>query len=168
MKNSGFKATMMVVVMVLASMFSQAQPNRNGCQKGLKAEASCLQHLPDLTDDQKAQIETLRLSQQQSMLETRNQLDVLHAELKVLTTAENADMKAIDKKAEEIGALKTKMAKQRLAHKQEVRKILTKEQRLVFDTKMQHRKGQGRHGHGDCNNNERGNKHRHGHGHGTR
>ncbi len=162
MKKSGIIATMMIAVMMLASVATFAQGDGNGRHRGLKADAGLCNKLPDLTDDQKDQIQALRVEHKKVALENRNQLAVLKAELKVLTTAENADMKGINKKADEIGTLKTKMAKQRLAHHQEVRKLLTEEQRLVFDTKMQHHRGHGKGQFGDCAHGKKGKHHRHG------
>ena len=53
--------------------------------------------------------------------------------MKTLETAENPDIKAINNLIDEMSVIKTKMAKDRAANHQEVRKLLTEEQRIKFD-----------------------------------
>lgn len=91
--------------------------------------------IKDLTEEQKQKMKSLRMTHQREMLQLKNQLNEKKAHLKTLETADNADINAINKTIEEMGSIKTDMLKKRAAHKQEVRKILTDEQRLKFDTK---------------------------------
>lgn len=92
--------------------------------------------IPDLTDAQKESIKKIRLAAQKDMLPLRNQINEKMAHLQTLNTAEKADMKAIDKTIDEVYALKADMAKTQAKSRQEVRKLLTEEQRLVFDSHM--------------------------------
>ncbi len=122
----------------------QCQQTSYGCQQ---AGAMC-DNL-NLTDAQKEQVNTLKVAHQKKMLALKNQLAEKQARLNTLETADNADMKAINTTIDEIGAIKTDMNKERSSHKQAVRKLLTDEQRLAFDTRGP--KGQnGKGGHKRC------------------
>lgn len=99
-----------------------------------KEHAEHMPMLPDLTEKQKEQIKQLRTEHMKAMLPLKNQLMEKKARLHTLSTGEKVDMKAINDMIEEIGAIKTKIMKEQAAHRQEVRKLLTTEQRLMFDT----------------------------------
>lgn len=88
----------------------------------------------DLSDDQQAKIEALRISHQKEMLPLRNTLNEMHAKMQTLATADKADMKAINALIDDMSVVKTKMAKINAAHRQDVRNILTDEQRIKFDS----------------------------------
>ena len=94
--------------------------------------------IPDLTEDQEEQIQTLRTDHLKAILPMRNELAEMNARLQTLSTADNVDMSQINGLIEEMGALKMQMMKAGAAHRQEIRKLLTDEQRVVFDS---HRPG---------------------------
>lgn len=98
-----------------------------------KGECKMKKQLPELTQEQEAKIDDLRTAHMKIMMPMKNQMQVLRAELNVLRSAEKVDMDAINKKIEEIGALKIKMMKEKESHLQDVRKLLTEKQRLIFD-----------------------------------
>jgi len=102
------------------------------------------QRIPGITDEQQEKMKTLRTKHMKEMTTFRNNLDIKRAELKALQTADNADMKAINKKIDEMGSIKTQMAKKRAAHRQEVRSMLSDDQKVFFDAHAgKHRKGKG-------------------------
>lgn len=101
------------------------QGDKQGCDK----MAAYL----ELNDEQKTKIEAMRLDQQKKMLPLKNELGEKEARMKTLSTAEVADMKAINSLIDEMAVIKTKMSKEGAAHHQEIRKILTAEQRIKFD-----------------------------------
>ncbi len=138
---------------VIGSLSLFAQPNMQNCPKQNKSEGmqgrhgqgqfnkgeEMMAHL-NLSDEQKTKIEDLKLEHQKKMLPLRNQLNEKMAKMKTLETAFPADMKAIDALIDEMSGVRTQMAKERAAMHQEVRKILTEEQRIKFDTRPgQHR-----------------------------
>ena len=100
----------------------------------------------DLTEAQQDQLNTMRLAFHEETLPLKNELREKKARMRTLTTAKEADMKAINQVAEEMGVLRTNMMKKHLAHRQEVRKILTDEQRIIFDSHHHHRHGRMRKG----------------------
>ena len=89
----------------------------------------------NLTEDQRSQMKSLRLKLQQEMLPIRNQLGENRARFRTLSTAENADMKAINKLIDGNSQLTANIAKLRASNHQAVRKLLTEEQRIIFDSR---------------------------------
>jgi Spy/CpxP family protein refolding chaperone len=97
----------------------------------------------NLSDEQKAKAQELRLNMQKSALPVRNKLGENQAKMRTLTTAESPDMKAINKLIDENAKLKADLEKLRAANHQEFRKMLSEEQRLELDSRPHrgHRRG---------------------------
>lgn len=89
--------------------------------------------IPDLTEEQKEQIKELEINHMKETLTLKNQLGEKEARLRTLSTADNVDINLIYEQIEEIGELKTQMMKQQAALHQEIRKILTDDQKVFFD-----------------------------------
>ncbi len=94
-----------------------------------------MQGLPDLTDEQKEKIKELRLGLMKEALPIRNQIAENWAKLKTISTADPVDMKAIDKLIDENSILQASLKKEKAANHQEVRKLLTDDQRIIFDSR---------------------------------
>lgn len=90
--------------------------------------------IPDLTDQQRDQIKTLRVEHMKVMQPLRNQMAEKKARLNTLTTAEKVNMNEINKVIDDIGKMQTQMMKLKEQHHQDVRKLLTDDQRLFFDS----------------------------------
>jgi Spy/CpxP family protein refolding chaperone len=91
--------------------------------------------MPGLSEDQQKKVEALDLEIEKVLLPLKAQMDVKAAELRVLAVAENPDKAAIDKKIEEIGALRTQIMKKKVMNGLAVRALLTPDQRVGFDQK---------------------------------
>lgn len=91
-----------------------------------------------LTDDQKSKIDALKVGHQKQMMEYRAEKDKLEAELKLLEIADKADMNKINLKIDEITSVQGKIMKEFSKHRQDVRLILTPEQRVEFDNHKGH------------------------------
>ena len=129
------------------SIFAQVKKEKDKREEGknvtedkkmmcsMDGEKGCCTGIKGLTDDQKLKMEKMETSHQKELLQLRNQKCEKESHLKTLEFSDNADLGAINKTIDEIGALKVDMMKKCAAHKQEVRKILTDEQRLQFDLK---------------------------------
>lgn len=89
--------------------------------------------IPNLTDEQKAKIKDLRLATYKETKVFKNQLGELNARKRTLESADKADFKAIDANIDEIARVKASIMKARAHFKQQVRALLTDEQRLAFD-----------------------------------
>ncbi|MBN1118294.1 MAG: Spy/CpxP family protein refolding chaperone [Bacteroidales bacterium] len=110
--------------------------------------------IPDLTDEQNELIDNLRTDHLKNSMKYHAEIDKLEAELKVLEIADNADLNKINAKIDEIADVKAKLAKERSKHRQDIRKILTEEQKVYFDRHSM----RGRHnGHGNYQGIHKGN-----------
>lgn len=93
--------------------------------------------IPGLTEEQRGQIKALKTEERKELLAVNNQIREQKARLRTLTTADKYDTKAVDKTVDELSKLeKTKLSAQ-LKYKQQMRELLTDEQRLAFDTRSQ-------------------------------
>lgn len=102
--------------------------------------------VPDLDEAQHIEIDKLRTQHFKSMIAMRAEIEVLTAELRALEISEKADQKSINSKIDEVMVLKTKLMKEGSKHRQDVRKLLTEEQRAMFDVHASRKLRQGRQG----------------------
>ncbi len=101
-----------------------------------------------LTDAQKKQLKDIKISEEKKLMPIDNQLKEKKAHLNTLRTAEKPDMGQINSTVEEIGKLRIEKQKIKEASIQDIRKVLTEEQRLAFDKRGSHfGKGHGHHQH---------------------
>jgi Spy/CpxP family protein refolding chaperone len=139
------KTLKILFVIMLTSTVSSAgfaqQPNPNKVPP-INKEAK--QDPMNLSVEQKASIKKLHLAFQKEAMPIKNQIAEKKAHLKTLTTADKADMTAINATIDEIGAMKIQLEKKRVAMDQEIRKLLADDQRLIFDLKKSkaHKPGQ--------------------------
>ena len=89
--------------------------------------------LKDLTPDQKKQIDVLKQKLIKETLPIKNQIDEKQAHLKTISTGDNVDMTAVNKTIDEISVLKADIQKKKMQFRQDVRKLLTDDQKLMFD-----------------------------------
>jgi Spy/CpxP family protein refolding chaperone len=140
MKAIKSKHMMMLIIASLiltgSAFAQQGKMHAEGMEKQHMSGMGHEKHMPmipDMTEQQKEQMEQLRTEHLKIMLPLQNQLQEKKAQLHTLSTAEKVNMNVINKKIEEIGELKIKLMKEREAHCQDIRKLLTEEQRLMFD-----------------------------------
>lgn len=132
-------SSLIMVALFVLSLSAYAQPQKMKFRK-FQEEEMCMphkrgmQHLPDLTDAQKEQIEKLRTDHLKTILPLRNKLGELRAELRTLSTADKANMNDINKKIDQIGNVRTQLMKEQAAQRQQIRSLLTDEQRVKFDS----------------------------------
>jgi len=97
--------------------------------------------IKDLTPEQEKQMEALHQKMMKEVLPIKNQIAEKKAHLKTVSTGDNVDLVAVNKTIDELYALKAEIEKKKEALKQDVRKLLNDEQKLMFD--MHHAKGDG-------------------------
>jgi len=97
----------------------------------MKANSECL--IPGITADQQKQIQDLRLKQQKENLQISNELYEKRAQLRTLQQVDKPNMKSVNSKIDEISALQNKKLKLMAEHRNNVRNLLTDEQRVQFD-----------------------------------
>jgi len=129
-----------------------SQQRKEGYQgKHNMSQAERLENaIPDLTEQQKKDIEKIGLDMKKQSLPITNELRERRAHLQTLKTTEPIDQAAIDKEIEAIGKLRTDLAKLREDTRLKIRNVLTDEQKVVFDSKAQG-KHNGGHGKEGCN-----------------
>ncbi|QKG79844.1 Spy/CpxP family protein refolding chaperone [Tenuifilum thalassicum] len=141
----------LMVVLLLATTTAMAQGPRNrGNNSGVQQGKSGYCML-NLTPEQEQKINDLRVNHLKEVTPIKNELREKQAHLRTLESADKPDMAAINKTIDEIGALKTKLMKARVAHRNEVSQLLTDEQRVIFNSRgnrgfkngMKGRKGRG-------------------------
>jgi len=93
----------------------------------------------NLTEEQRTQIEDIHLNGQKGMIPLRNNIQEKNAQLRTLKMSEDYDSAAVNTLVEEIGELRTAMMAMRTGHQQQIREVLTEEQRIKFDTMQQMR-----------------------------
>ncbi|HOY96585.1 MAG TPA: periplasmic heavy metal sensor, partial [Catalimonadaceae bacterium] len=106
--------------------------------------------ISNLTAEQKKKMAELRTQLKKEILPLKNQLGEKKARMQTLETADKADMQAINTLIDEIQSLQGKIMKMHASHRQEIRKMLTPEQRVDFDLKgmrKEKRHHKGRKGH---------------------
>lgn len=111
-------------------------------------------NIPNLTTDQQNKIGKLATACLNEIQSLRNELLEKKAHLQTLRTTDKVDLVSINKTIDEISVIQTNMNKKREQYFQEVRGLLTNDQKAVFDTN----------GNGCCNGNGNGRTARNGNG----
>ena len=102
---------------------------KHGKRGGLMADIS------DLTEEQKAQIKSIREDGRKKMEPQRKEMKVLRMKLMDMKSAENPNIEEIDRMIDDSAALKAEMEKTRTASELKVRGLLTPEQRKSVNEK---------------------------------
>lgn len=118
----------------------QGQGQRQERAFGVQQEKSATA-IPNLSDEQKSKIEALLIPHQKQMQALHNKMGELKARHLTLETAEKADMKAINANIDEITKVQNQLMKAKAEHQQQIRNLLTDEQKLWFDQKGNRHKG---------------------------
>lgn len=118
------------------------------CHKNFKKDGHGMKcdKLPGITEEQKQKIRDLKTANLKPQTQLRNQIAEKRARLNTLQAADEVDMKAINKTIDEMTALRAEMQKNMVALHQDIRKLLTDEQRAIYDS----RKGKRKSGHKNC------------------
>lgn len=154
--------------------FGNGNGNGNGNNQWNGSNQGYCQNIPDLTEEQQSKIEKLRTAHLKEVQSNRNILNEKRAHLQTLRTADKVNMDAIHKTIDEISVIRTSLQKNREQHIQDVRILLTDDQRVYFDNHNRNQRhgqgygrgnGQGR-GHGYGNGNRQGRGHGYGGGNG--
>jgi Spy/CpxP family protein refolding chaperone len=109
--------------------------------------------IEDLTPEQTEKIRALHLSRMEASALHRANMDELQAKKRGLMLAQNPDIAEVDRLIDEMSSLRAQWMKDNAAHRQEVRNMLSDEQRIIFDTKSAGRpvmRGMNRPGQGGC------------------
>ena len=135
-RNLGKLVLAGMVLLTLTSLNMQAQPPGGkgngegpGCGQGMhQGKMDPLSCITDLTDEQKAKLETIMESHRKECQGIHLDIEAKEIELKRLKLADDFDEKAINQKIDEIYALKATLDKKRVALHNEFAKVLSPEQ----------------------------------------
>ncbi len=148
-KNSLHKVTTVIALMgvlIIGSAWGYGDEQGRRANAG-NGEFRAMKGL-DLTDTQKEQMKAMRVGFMKEMTPLKNNMGIKMAELKAASTGDNVDAKAVNKLMDEIGAMRTNMAKKQFANQQKVRTVLSDEQKVMFDAHCAQGMHGGRHGKG--------------------
>ncbi len=97
--------------------------------------------IPDLTDEQIDAISDLRTEKLKKSTDHRNQMAELRARKRTLMTSDSPDMTKIDAIIDQMTDLRKAQLKSNARHHQQVRGLLTDEQKVYFDARGQRGRG---------------------------
>ena len=146
------KATILALSLLLGTVVvAQRGPRdgdeRRGGDRGDRMEM--IMERLDLSEDQMAQIEDLKLDHFKSMQGVRNDLRIKQAELQAQVSADEPDATAVNNTVSAINDLRGQQFAAQVSHRLEVRNLLDEEQKVKFDAIHEHKatRGAGRRGH---------------------
>jgi len=135
--------SLIIVAALFISTFVIAQPPNQGQQwnkyhqqneKMMKRSGEQQKrHENFFTEEQKVTMKEQHLVTAKKIKPLKNELRELQAHQKTLTTADQADLKAINKNIDIMSETKSEIAKIMAAQHQQIRSILTEEQLIKFD-----------------------------------
>lgn len=150
---------MAMIFTTTLSSFAQGAPGR-GRQTppppppSQSRQMKMLDRIPDITKEQKAQITKLYTALMKEIMPIQNVLKEKQAKLHTLSTAEKVDMKAINALIDEMATMRTNIQKKRMKFVQDLRALLTDDQRVFFDQRRGNFKNnKGHKGHGGLRGN---------------
>ncbi|MFO7889209.1 MAG: periplasmic heavy metal sensor [bacterium] len=114
-----------------------------GCHQKMMKDHSC--QFLDLNDEQKEKINNLRTDFLKDVKPIKDKLAEKQVKLNTLRTAEKVNMKSVNSLIEEIVGLKADLINKQEAHHQQIRSLLTEEQRIHFDNQHKRMHCQGKH-----------------------
>jgi Spy/CpxP family protein refolding chaperone len=108
-------------------------------QQGPREGRGMMMEQLDLTDDQQAQVQELRLDHQKEMITLQDEMHSLHNQMKLLLTEDKPSSSEMETLAGKIGTASRNIALAKANHRLDVRKLLTDEQKVKFDMMTLHR-----------------------------
>ena len=139
MKQKLIFSLFLAATFIAGSLFAQPRFKRGAPPAGKE------KMMAELSEEQQAKIQALRLQLEKDALPLKAKREVLNADLKAEMTAEQFDEAKVKNIVEQIHANQTKMQMLHLKNQRAVRDLLTPEQRQKFDLHILAGDG-GRHG----------------------
>ncbi|WP_075602508.1 Spy/CpxP family protein refolding chaperone [Saccharicrinis aurantiacus] len=148
------KSLKVLALVAIVSVFgiNNILAQKGSCNKGERQGQMKGKFFAELTDTQKEEIKALHVKFTKENMPIKDEITVLEAQLNKASKGDEVNTKEVNKLIDQISELKAGMMKKRFANKQEVRNLLTDEQKVMFDAhsgKMQGgKKGKGKPGQG--------------------
>lgn len=99
-----------------------------------RQQESCL-GIESLTSEQREQLSALVIQRMDESNRHRLRMDELRNRKRILMLERDADMSGVDQVIDQMEALRSQWMKDNVAHHQEIRNLLTDEQRILFDSR---------------------------------
>lgn len=106
---------------------------------GPRGDRGMMMEQLDLTDEQQAQVQELRLEHQKEMITLNDGMHSLRNQMKLLLTEDKPSSSEIETLTGKIGTASRNIALAKANHRLDVRKLLTDEQKVKFDMMTLHR-----------------------------
>ena len=148
MRNLKKYLGIIMMTTILASSFTiaSAQKGRQCQQDGRRAHQECTLNnqkgceMLDLTDNQKAKFEKIKLEGDKKVIPLKNELNELSARKTTLMSASKIDKKAVNKVIKEMSAKREQIQLIRTEQHISMRNELTENQKVMWDKMKQNRK----------------------------
>ncbi len=137
-----FSITFLFIFGMAAEAFSQRGMARRDARPMERRAEVCI-GIDNLTSEQETKIRELRNARLEQRIEHRNQMDALRVKKRTEMTKAQPNMDEVNRIIDEISELRARHLKENAAHRQDIRQMLTEEQRLQFDSRHLGRRGQG-------------------------
>jgi Spy/CpxP family protein refolding chaperone len=116
-----------IFVLSLSTVYAQSHGKGMGRAHGMGMGIMADEDFPELTNEQRDQMADLKIAHQKAMIPVRADLKMLRIEMKELMRDEASQSK-MNRKIEEIGALKTEIKKMQLDHRLKMKDVFTDDQ----------------------------------------
>lgn len=127
----------MAILMIGSFVYAQRRPGRTGWEKDGKENFqdrhANLARTLDLSEGQMTKLEELRVAHLKATNETKNELEVKHAQLDAAIEGSKQDQKKIDQLVSDINKLNSELFTAKIDHRLAMRTVLTDAQKVKFD-----------------------------------
>lgn len=138
-------STIGIVALLASAGFAQEKDAPVECSQKERAHAkpgkrgkhrAMLEAIPNLTDEQKAQMKEIKKSGRESMKAQHEELRGLREKMRAMKTSENPDLKSINTMIDKAHRLEAELDKAKTASHIKALSVLTPEQRKAFKAEM--------------------------------
>lgn len=130
-----FFVAAIIAVAALAPVSGFAQNAAKGNKEANEKKQNQMEDL-GITQDQMDKIKNIKTDCEKAIQPLRNELKERNAKLQTAQTAARPDMTAVYKMIDDMSAIKVNIEKKEAAMHQDVRKLLTDDQRVAYDTSV--------------------------------
>ena len=149
-RKSVIGISLLVTVLMVGSAFSvkDLERRKEGGRAYKHSGGHWMERL-DLSQEQREQVKEQRLAFYKAVLDEENQVGELRAKKRTILSGDPVDKNKLYACLTELNQLQVQIQKERISHHQDIRSLLTEEQRIVFDVHNHHGKKHGKPGKGE-------------------
>lgn len=114
----------------------QGQPPRGAYAPMQRPQQPCFAlGIESLSPEQQEQIRKINLARLEKSSQHRVEMEEMAARKRSLLQVANPDMNAVNQVIDQMSAKRATWLKENVAHRQEIRNLLTEEQRIIYDSR---------------------------------